>query len=303
MKAKVRRFLLTTGDADGVGLEVTYKALLKTALPVDTEIVVLEPERVHHSLQSIRKKVAQKRGVLLLPSSDSPAHWVYNGAKACLRNEFSGLITAPLSKTLIRDAGFKYIGHTEILAAVSRRHDLHMAFIGREFNVVLATGHAPIKRVGALLSTKNIVSTVEQADRLRRRLPTKLRKRPLALLGLNPHAGEKNLIGNEESRAFKAALRALQRKKIKVVGPLVPDAAFLRQNWQQYSVFICAYHDQGLIPFKLVHGADSGAHITLGLPFVRTSVDHGTAKDIFGQGRANPNSMCDAIRWAIKLAE
>jgi 4-hydroxythreonine-4-phosphate dehydrogenase len=309
-KHSQRKFIITTGDVDGIGLEVTYKALLNLKLPPDVQLSVFEPELVHKSLRRLREKVLKKyraansqtEKLILLRSSESPAKWVFDAAKMCRDEIFSGMITAPLSKTLIRSAGFSEIGHTEILSTVSKVKSLHMGFLGHEFNVVLATGHIPIRRVPMTATYKILFSACFQANKIRARLAPELRKRPIALVGLNPHAGENGLIGHEENKAFRTTLRALERKNIHAVGPLVPDAAFLKQNWSRYSIFVCPYHDQGLIPFKLVHGADSGAHVTLGLPFIRTSVDHGTAKDIFGKGIANPNSMRDAIEWAIKLA-
>ena len=114
-------------------------------------------------------------------------------------------------------------------------------------------------------------------------------------MGLNPHAGEKGIIGNCEADLFRKLPSAFS-------GPLVPDAAFLKKNWKTYSLYLCLYHDQGLIPFKLVHGQDSGVHITLGLPFLRTSVDHGTAEDIFNKNVANHASMLEAIQLNLQLA-
>ncbi|MCB0363235.1 MAG: 4-hydroxythreonine-4-phosphate dehydrogenase PdxA, partial [Bdellovibrionales bacterium] len=148
-----------------------------------------------------------------------------------------------------------------------------------------------------------LVQSLIAASRLRKLLKPSLREKPIALVGLNPHAGEDSLIGNEEEKIFLTALKEADRNKIAVEGPLVPDAAFSPENWSRYSVFVCPYHDQGLIPFKMIHGQKSGVHITMGLPFVRTSVDHGTAKNIFGKNRANPNSMVEALKWAIMLAK
>jgi 4-hydroxythreonine-4-phosphate dehydrogenase len=125
---------------------------------------------------------------------------------------------------------------------------------------------------------------------------------PIGLLGLNPHAGDSGLIGQEEQTVISKAMKQLFELGIPVVGPLVPDAAFQKENWGKYSTFVACYHDQGLIPFKSIHGFDSGVHLTLGLSLKRTSVDHGTAKDIFGKNKANPGSMVSALRWAIKWA-
>ena len=125
----------------------------------------------------------------------------------------------------------------------------------------------------------------------------------MALVGINPHAGEDGLIGNEELDVFLEAIKIAKSKKIPIEGPLVPDAAFLKENWSKFSVYICPYHDQGLIPFKLVHGHKSGVHITMGLPFIRTSVEHGTAKKLFGKNKAYYESMLEAIKWSIDLAK
>jgi 4-hydroxy-L-threonine phosphate dehydrogenase PdxA len=137
---------------------------------------------------------------------------------------------------------------------------------------------------------------------LRRILPAIRRKRPIAVLGLNPHAGENGLIGHFENRVLKSALLSAKRAGQSIVGPIPADTAFTRESLNRFSVVVSLYHDQGLIPFKMLHGQDSGFQVSLGLPFIRTSVDHGTAKDIFGQGTANSGSMVDAINGAIKLA-
>jgi len=147
------------------------------------------------------------------------------------------------------------------------------------------------------------LSALESANKLRLQLPVAQQKKPIAVLGLNPHAGEDSLIGTEERDIISRALTEALKAKIPVAGPLVPDAAFFEENWKKYSVYLAMYHDQGLIPFKTVHGQKSGVHISLGLPFVRTSVDHGTAKDIFGKYKAIANSMLDAVQACIKLAK
>lgn len=236
-----------------------------------------------------------------IASSDLPAHWVEQSARACLKGDFSALVTAPLSKTAICDAGLKDIGHTEILARLSGEKNLFMGFWGQNFCVVLATGHLPLEQALRQLSVKKLGLAIEAANQLRQLLPRARAKRPLALVGINPHAGEEGLIGRQEIAQLKLLKRLAPR--FKIIGPLVPDVAFLPPNWKKHSVYICPYHDQGLIPFKLVHGFNSGVHLTLGLPFVRTSVDHGTAKDIFGKNKAQYGSMKDAILAAIQLCK
>ena len=167
-----------------------------------------------------------------------------------------------------------------------------MGFIGKEFNVVIATDHIALKTVESKLTKKLIEQAIKACIDLKK---LNNDKRPVCVLGLNPHAGEKGIIGSYE----KSFLNKIISKNL--VGPMSPDAAFFKSNWKKYSSFLALYHDQGLIPFKMVHGQDSGVHITLGLPFIRTSVDHGTAKDIFNKNVANSHSMRDAILLNLKL--
>jgi 4-hydroxythreonine-4-phosphate dehydrogenase len=213
-----------------------------------------------------------------------------------------GIATAPLSKTEIIDCGFSDIGHTEILKRVANIEDTHMAFVGSKFNVVLATGHASVSKAITQLDERRLLSAISAANQLIPLLPSRKTKHTIALLGLNPHAGEGGLIGHEEVEYFDKALKKANKMDISIEGPLVPDAAFLEENWKKYSAFVCPLHDQGLIPFKMIHARSGGVHITLGLPFIRTSVDHGTAKNIFGKNIADPSSMLEAIKWAIRLA-
>jgi len=147
------------------------------------------------------------------------------------------------------------------------------------------------------LTSEVLEIALNQALKLRKILKKPLQKLPVALVGLNPHAGESGLLGSEEISTFQPLLKKLKE----VVGPLPPDTAFLKQNWNKFSVFVCPYHDQGLIPFKMIHGTQ-GFHLTFGLTFVRTSVDHGTAFDIYGKNKADGSSMLDAIKACIAMS-
>uniref|UniRef100_UPI0039E623D4 4-hydroxythreonine-4-phosphate dehydrogenase PdxA n=1 Tax=Bdellovibrio sp. TaxID=28201 RepID=UPI0039E623D4 len=198
--------------------------------------------------------------------------------------------------------GFKDLGHTDILKRLSKTQYVNMGFVGNKFNVVLATAHEPLSQIAKTLNLQVLQEALLNANELRKKLPATQKSKPIGILGLNPHAGERGLIGHEETDLFPKILAFAHKRKIPVEGPLVPDAAFFPNNWKRFSLYLALYHDQGLIPFKMIHGQDSGVHISLGIPFVRTSVDHGTAKDIFGKNKANPQSMIDALRWAIKLA-
>ncbi|WP_413559216.1 4-hydroxythreonine-4-phosphate dehydrogenase PdxA [Bdellovibrio sp. HCB209] len=310
-----KRIALTTGDDDGIGFEVTAKALHKIGPQKGVQfflwrndnasakyLKLIDQKFTRITVDDLDEGLKIEGPYLVDICSDlSPAHWVEISAKACMKKNLDGMATAPLSKTLIKDSGFKDLGHTDILKRVSKTKTAHMGFAGSEFNVVLATGHLPVSQITKHISFSTVAEGLLSADLLRRALPKAQQSKPIGVLGLNPHAGEEGMIGKEEQMVFPNLISFAKEKKIPVTGPLVPDAAFFKENWKKFSVYLCLYHDQGLIPFKMVHGQDSGVHITLGIPFIRTSVDHGTAKDIFGKNKANPNSMIDAIRWAINL--
>lgn len=308
--ASNRRLIITSGDPVGIGWEVCAKALNTLGPHASVQFLLFKPKQgargprlagnfKQQTFNSLHEALHAPLGpshLAVIESEAPPATWVEEAATACTRGEAQALITAPLSKSGMREAGYKELGHTELLARVSGTRDLLMGFVGEKFAVVLATGHLPLVEAIRSLNRDRLKRAINMANQLRRALPAVRARRPLALVGVNPHAGEGGLIGNEEN--IYADLLSKD-----VHGPLVPDAAFLPQNWNTYSVFISPYHDQGLIPFKLVHGFDGGVHLTLGLPFVRTSVDHGTAKDLYGKNKANAGSMMDAIRAAVRLTK
>jgi 4-hydroxythreonine-4-phosphate dehydrogenase len=306
------RILISTGDADGIGWEVTAKALHALGPKKGVQFFFYRPpakgkqpklsSKFKHLVASSLEDAAllpfDSKTAVEIRSSQPPAFWVEEAARACLRKEFQALVTAPLSKTSIASAGLKDIGHTEILARVSGKQDLFMGFWGRKFSVVLASGHLSLLHAVSELHPERLRLAIRAGLEMRKLLAPAKRKLPVALVGLNPHAGEQGLIGNEEEWMSTVAAEFPA-----AVGPLVPDTAFLPQNWTRYSVYICPYHDQGLIPFKMIHGFSGGVHLTLGLPFVRTSVDHGTAKELFGKNKAQYGSMKDALVAAIQLGK
>lgn len=312
----MKKFAITTGDSDGIGFEITAKALhrmgpqkgilffLFRSQDCETRYLKLIDKKFNRVLvsslnEALSIKSKSSKTLFDICSLDSAPKNVEIAAKACAIKLLNGLITAPLSKTLIQSCGYKAKGHTEILQKISNTKFVHMVFIGKHFNVLLATGHVSLSKVSSVLSKKVLTKALSHAVLLRNHLKPALRKKPIALLGLNPHAGEMGVLGIEEKKLFSKVIPLFPN----IEGPLVPDAAFLQKNWDKYSLFVCCYHDQGLIPFKLVHGTKSGYHLTFGLPFVRTSVDHGTAKDIFGKNRADYSSMKEAIQACVQLAK
>ena len=319
MNQGLKKISITTGDTDGIGLEISIKALLRLGpqkgfcffLNRSENVKIQDLKKLDSVFQRIvvsdiydgldflsQGKNISSKILIDIASSDQPPFWVEDSAQLCAKKKLNGIVTGPMSKSLIYKCGLRDLGHTDILTRVAKAKNVRMGFIGDEFNVVLATGHLPLKKVSSALTFQTLKASILQAHQLSLTLKN---SKPLALVGLNPHAGEGGLIGYEESLSFKKALSWARKSGIKIEGPLVPDAAFLKENWKRYSCYIAAYHDQGLIPFKMIHGQDSGCHLSLGLPFVRTSVDHGTAKDIFGQNKANPLSMTSALEFCMKL--
>jgi 4-hydroxythreonine-4-phosphate dehydrogenase len=308
------RIAITTGDVDGIGLEVTTKALNHLGPQSGAQFYLFRhphapafrlPKFERIPVASIEESLQipfKKNRIVEIVQDSSPAQWVEECAKSCLKNDFHSMVTAPLSKTEIQRAGFKDLGHTDILKRVSGRKYAFMTFIGPKFNVLLVSGHIPVEKIQSSLTEELLKEALSCADQGRRLLPVKQSKKPLAVLGLNPHAGDQGLIGNFDDQKLRPFLGSLSMKPAPI-GPMVPDAAFLPENWKRFSFYVALYHDQGLIPFKMVHGFDVGAHLTLGLPIRRSSVDHGTAKDIFGKNKAKPGSMIEALRWGLRLAK
>ncbi len=314
---KFRRIAITTGDIDGIGSEVTAKALYRIRPQRRTTFIIWRspsmPRRelrwldryfrrvtVHSWAEALRVPVNHKT-LIDIESLIPPARWVEHMAKCGLSRSIDALVTAPLSKTEIINCGMKDNGHTGILKRVTRTKNVHMSFLGKEMNVTLLTGHVSLKKAYEQINQEAIENALGNTQKVLKHLNPRLQKKPIGLVGCNPHAGEEGVIDGKETRIYHKAIKKARQRKIKVEGPLVPDVCFQPKERKKYSFFVASYHDQGLIPFKMLHGTDSGIQLTSGLPFIRTSVDHGTAKDIFGKNKANSGSMEAAIRVALKL--
>ncbi|MDB4957286.1 MAG: 4-hydroxythreonine-4-phosphate dehydrogenase [Myxococcales bacterium] len=218
---------------------------------------------------------------------------------AATRGELAAIVTAPISKTWAHRAGFAFPGHTEMLAARFGVRDAVMMFAGPKLRVALVTVHIPLADVPRALTTERIRTTIEivAASLLR---DFGLPAPRIGVVGLNPHAGEGGLLGVEDAGVIAPALTPLAG--VQLFGPLVPDAAFRDHLMGRYDAIVAMYHDQGLIPVKLVD-FDESVNVTLGLPIVRTSPDHGTAYDIAGKGIARPISMQRAVALAIEMLD
>ncbi|WP_339743264.1 4-hydroxythreonine-4-phosphate dehydrogenase PdxA [uncultured Rubinisphaera sp.] len=218
---------------------------------------------------------------------------------ACLDKWTDAVVTAPLHKEALHVAGYPYPGHTEILAEKTGADPIVMMLTSPEITCSLVTAHVGLHEVPALLSTERICETIQLTNaamqQIRGRTPQ------LTICGLNPHAGEHGLFGQqEEERFIQPAIEWARNQGIQIEGPYPPDTAFMKRRREVTDAYICMYHDQGLIPLKAL-AFDDAVNVTLGLPIVRTSVDHGTAFDIAWQGKANVNSLIQAVELAIKL--
>ncbi|MFH2066014.1 MAG: 4-hydroxythreonine-4-phosphate dehydrogenase PdxA [Pseudomonadota bacterium] len=217
-----------------------------------------------------------------------------------MSKDINAFVTGPINKLAMKMADSPFAGHTELLATRAHAKNYVMMMAGNRLRVVLVTIHHSLKEAISSLSTEKILNTIEITyQSLKSRFGIDSPR--IAVAGLNPHAGEKGLFGSEEEEMIHPAVSRAQEKGWNVSGPFPPDTVFYQAVNGVFDCVVCMYHDQGLIPFKMVHFMD-GVNTTLGLPFIRTSVDHGTAYEIAGTGKAEPGSMIEAIRMAASHA-
>jgi len=242
-----------------------------------------------------------KPGRVMAACGRAAYQYIEHAIQAALAGQIAGVVTAPIHKESLSRSGVKFPGHTEIFTALTGAARSCMMLYSDKLTVSMVTTHIGYGQVPGKLSiqrVQNVIElTVEAMRWLRRREPR------IGVCGLNPHAGEHGLFGRrEEERFVLPAVRRAQKKHLLVTGPLVPDAAFTTAQRQKYDAIVTLYHDQGHIPFKML-AFDTGVNITLGLPIIRTSVDHGTAFDIAWQGRADPTSLYSAVQVAADLVK
>ena len=273
------RIGITLGDPAGIGPEVVAKALKSGRL------------NRRFDYEVIGNPCAKRRA--------EAADWVVEGAKRCLGGDLAALATAPITKNLLHRAGYPFTGQTELLAHLSHTRRFAMMLASGPLRVALVTTHAPLRDVAKLLTARKIIEVIELSNQICRRFG--IRRPRIAVAGLNPHAGEGGLLGDEERCIIRPAVKRAARRGIAVSGPYSADTLFYRAAHGEFDAVVAMYHDQGLAPFKLI-AFDNGVNLTLGLPFIRTSPDHGTAPDIAGKGIARPDGMIAAINMAAQLA-
>ncbi len=302
---------VTLGDPAGIGPEIVVAALHAAPREWRERIIVFGDrgplERAAASLSLELPPltiVGDGKGDAATPgapdqiSGAAQVGYLEAAAAAAARGELAAIVTAPISKTWARRAGFEFLGHTEMLAARLGARDVAMFFVGPKLKVALVTVHRPLAEVVSDLSTERVRVVVELVARSLV-LDLGMIAPRIGVVGLNPHAGEDGLLGDEDAEIIAPALvEALPPATL--LGPLVPDAAFRDAVEGRYDALVAMYHDQGLIPVKLIDFEDS-VNVTLGLPIVRTSPDHGTAYDIAGRGIARSSSMKRALALAIEM--
>jgi 4-hydroxythreonine-4-phosphate dehydrogenase len=283
------RIAITEGDPAGIGPEIA-----RTAAADARVLGVCEPV-----LYGAPAGATFTPGVLSADAGKAAYDAIVRATGDAQRGAVSAIATAPINKEALRLAGYPWDGHTDLLAHLTGAKHVAMMFFSDELRVVLATVHVPLSEVPALLTQKLMEDTIALAAR---ELP-KFDKVPprIAVAGLNPHAGEHGLFGREEETAIAPAIACCRARGIDVSGPFPGDTVFVRARKGEFDVVVACYHDQGLIPVKLV-AFGRAVNVTLGLPIIRTSVDHGTAFDIAGKGVADPESMIAAVLLAARLA-
>jgi 4-hydroxythreonine-4-phosphate dehydrogenase len=283
------RIAITEGDPAGIGPEIARRAASDPRVLDVCEPVLYGPP-------------AESRfapGRLAAEAGRAAYDAIVRAVADALSGDVAGIATAPINKEALRLAGLPWNGHTDLLAHLTGASRVAMMFFSDELRVVLATIHVPLADVPRLLTQ----SLMEQTIALTAAELPRFDKMPprIAVAGLNPHAGEHGLFGREEETVIAPAIACCRAKGIEVSGPFPADTVFVRARKGEFDVVVACYHDQGLIPVKLA-ALGRAVNVTLGLPIIRTSVDHGTAFDIAGKGVADAGSMIEAVVLAARLA-
>lgn len=328
MKGRCRVIGLTLGDAGGIGPEVVIKAAFRSRLPALTSLLLIgdhsiirrwvkrweyrPPQRWVNDgtpFESGKIYTYQPRiipgvdrvvpGVCSATAARAAVAWIEAAVELALGGYIDGIVTGPINKAGLHKARIAYPGHTEMLAELTGTRRYAMMLIGGALRVVLATRHIPLSAVPRQLTTPAIVEAAEMADEGLKWFG--LRRRKIGICALNPHAGEGGAMGDEEKRVITPAVSALKKAECDVTGPVPADVIFHQAYRRKLDAVVAMYHDQGLGPLKMI-GFESGINITLGLPILRTSPDHGTAYDIAGKGTANSRSTEAALNLAIRLS-
>ena len=311
------KIFISPGDPAGIGPEITLKALEKNKkiqnkfilagdrdffenIIITNNIDLNLIEEDSRETGVILKHFPLKNKVVLGHPDIANANYIIDilsyGSLGCLNNNFKGLITGPVNKELINQSGYEFSGHTEFLSDISNIKKVVMLLMNKKIKVALLTTHIPLSEVPSKITKKNLDETISIISK-ELESNWKISNPSICLLGLNPHAGEGGFIGHEEEEILKPFVNSSNKN---VHGPISADTAFIEQNIKKYDVFLAMYHDQGLPVIKSMEFGNT-LNITLGLPFPRISVDHGTAYEIAGKNKSDFSSMDHALKTSISL--
>ena len=313
----MKKFFISPGDPAGIGPEITLRALSENksiqkyfVLAGDRDFYqdLIEKSDIDLKLTDkesdedgiLLKHIPLQNEVILGQPDISNANYVIDvlshGALGCLNNEYKGLITGPVNKEIINQSGFEFSGHTEFLSDIANVKKVVMLLMNENLKIALLTTHIPLSEVPFKVTKKNLKETtsiiIKEFENT-----WKISNPSVCLLGLNPHAGEGGYIGHEEEEIIKPFVNSANEN---IYGPISADTAFINQNIKKYDVFLAMYHDQALPVIKSM-GFGNTLNITLGLPFIRVSVDHGTAFDLAGKNIADFSSMNEALKTSMKF--
>ena len=314
------RILITIGDPNGIGPEIILKTLKNREITKKYDLTVISPVEVLTYYSRLYKyklnadnfniipletgRFRIKPGALSAEAGFISGLAIKTAIELCMNGEYDAIVTAPINKRALNAGGFRFTGHTEMLTAFSGVNDSCMVMLSDILNMAFITTHPPVKSISQLITKKRVHSKlIICEDVLKRDLNYK--NSEIAVLGLNPHAGDNGQIGDEEQKIIIPVIKEFnsknKRSNAALSGPYSPDAFFASKKYLNFEMTIAMYHDQGFIPFKMLAG-HKGTNFTAGLPFVRTSPDHGTAFDIAGEGFANEVSLIEAVKWADKIS-
>jgi 4-hydroxythreonine-4-phosphate dehydrogenase len=323
---------ITMGDAAGVGPEIIDKALAKRefydiARPIvigDVSVIedalkvakvkvdinsvkdISEAKYEHGTIEVIDLKNIQlselKMGQVQAMAGKASVKYVEKAVEMALENKIDAIVTAPLNKEAMNLAGYDYAGHTEILAHLTKTKDYAMMLVAGQLRVIHVTTHVSMRDACELIKKDRVLTTIRLTDEVTKKMGVEAPK--IAVSGFNPHAGENGLFGNEEIEEITPAIESAKKNNMNVIGPMPPDTVFLRASRGEYDAVVAMYHDQGHIPVKML-GFESGINVTIGLPIIRTSVDHGTAYRRAGLrlGTGDPTSLEEAMKLAVQMAK
>ncbi len=316
MKLVRKKLAITIGDPAGIGPEVALKALLSEEISricspvlVGDAVVIRKASRLIKGkrtfpldvkvvdLKQIRREDFAK-GKPTASGGKASAAYIRQAVNLAINGEVDAIVTAPISKEALKLGGFPWPGHTEMLAELTGTKEYAMMLVGGPLRVILVSIHTALKNVPKLVTRERVLKTIRLANRACHMMGIKTPK--IAVSGLNPHAGESGIFGTEEIKEIVPAINEAREERIAAEGPFPPDTIFHKAYRREVDIVVCMYHDQGLIPLKMI-AFDKGVNVTVGLPIIRTSPDHGTAYDIAWKGDANPSSMIEAIRLATML--